>query len=88
MQISRENKRLALYFISSRSLEIIYLLQLCKNNWIRRIVGVKSAEIRRMKDLSEEVGTKACIFGKTVDSQVKWAEHMGRMKEQRLPKNN
>ena len=50
------------------------------------MVGVKSAEIRRMKDLSEEVGTKACIFGKTIESQVKWAVHMVRMKDQRLPK--
>ena len=35
-------------------------LQVCENNWIRRIVGVKRVEGRRMKDLREEVGTKGC----------------------------
>ena len=28
-----------------------------------------------MKDLREEVGTKACIAGKIVKSRMKWAEH-------------
>ena len=88
MQVSCENKGFALHSILNRMIEITYLLQVCKNNWIRRIVGVKTAE-RRMKELSEEVRTKACIFGKTVESQVKWAVlHMVRMKDQRLPKNN
>ena len=36
-------------------------LQVCENNWIRRIAGVKRVERRRMKDLREDVGTKACI---------------------------
>ena len=30
---------------------------------------------RRMKDLREEVGTKACIVGKIVKSRVKRAGH-------------
>ena len=34
-------------------------LQVCGNNWIRRIAGVRRVERRRMKDLREEVGTKA-----------------------------
>ena len=34
-------------------------LQVCENNWIRRIAGVERVERRRMKDLREEVGTKA-----------------------------
>ena len=33
-----------------------------------------------MKDLREEVGTKACIIGKIVKSRMKWAGHMVRMK--------
>ena len=41
-------------------------LQVCENNWIRRIAGVRRVERRRMKDLREEVGTKACIVGKIV----------------------
>ena len=61
-------------------------LQVCENNWIRRISGVKRVERRRMKDLTEEVGTKASIVGKIVKSRVKWAGHMVRMKDDKLPK--
>ena len=35
-----------------------------------------------MKDLSEEVGTEACIIGKIVKSCVKWGGHMVRMKDE------
>ena len=59
-------------------------LQVCENNWIRKIV--KRVERRRMKDLREEVGTKACIVGKIVKSRMKWAGHMVRMKDDKLPK--
>ena len=61
-------------------------LQVCENNWIRKITGVRRVEGRRMKDLREEVGTKACIVGKIVKSRMKWAGHMVRMKEDKLPK--
>ena len=46
-------------------------LQVCENNWIRRIAGVKRVERRRMKDLREKVGTKVCIVGKIVKSRMK-----------------
>ena len=36
-------------------------LQICANNWIRRISGVVRVGRRIMKDLREEVETKACI---------------------------
>ena len=52
----------------------------CENNWIRRIAGVRRVERRRMKDLREEVGTKAC------KSRMKWAGHMVIMKDDKLPK--
>ena len=39
----------------------LYFYNICENNWIRRIAGVWSVERRIMKDLREEVGTKACI---------------------------
>ena len=39
-----------------------------------------------MKDLREEVGTKDCIVGKIVKSRMKWAGHMVRMKDDKLPK--
>ena len=61
-------------------------LQVCENNWIRRKAGVKRVERRRMKVLTEEVGTKACIVGKIVKSRMKLAGHMVRMKDDKLPK--
>ena len=60
-------------------------LQVYENNWTRRIAGVKRVERRRMKDVREEVGTKACIVGKIVKSRMKWAGHMVRMKYDKLP---
>ena len=42
---------------------------------------------RRMKDLREEVGTKACIVGKIVKSRMKWGGHMVRMNNDKLPKS-
>ena len=41
-----------------------------------------------MKDLRGEVGTKACIVGKIVKIRMKWAEHMVRMKYDKLPKRS
>ena len=61
-------------------------LQVCETNWIRKIAGVRRAERRRMKDLREEVGSKACIVGKIVKSRMKWAGHMVRMNDDKLPK--
>ena len=61
-------------------------LQVCENNYIRKIAGVRRVERRRMKDMREEVGTKACIVGRIVKSRMKWAGHMVRVKEDTLPK--
>ena len=33
-------------------------LQVCKNNWVRRIAGVKRIDERRMEEQREEVGVK------------------------------
>ena len=42
-----------------------------------------------MKDLREEVGTKACIVGQIVKkSRVKWAGDMVIMKDERLLKRS
>ena len=38
-----------------------------------------------MKDLREEVGTKACRVRKIVQTQIKWARQMVRMKEESSP---
>ena len=39
-----------------------------------------------MKDMREEVENKYCIVGKIVKSRMKWAGHMVRMKDDKLPK--
>ena len=38
-----------------------------------------------MKDLREGVRTKACVVGRIVKSRMKWAGHMVRMKDDKLP---
>ena len=55
---------------------------------IRIISGVRRVERRRMKDVREEVGTKPCIVGKIAKSRMKWAGHMVRMKDHKLPKRS
>ncbi len=62
-------------------------LQVYENNWIMRIAGVRRVERWRMKDLREEVGTKACIDGKIVKSRMKWAGHMVRMITEKIRKD-
>ena len=41
-----------------------------------------------MKNLSEKVGTEACIVGKIVKIRTKWAGHMVRMEDERLRKRS
>ena len=60
-------------------------LQVCENNWVRRIGGVKRVDRRRMDELREEVGIQKCLMGRLVKSQMKWAGHVEQMKEDRLP---
>ena len=40
-------------------------VQVCKN-WVRRIVGVKTVDERRMDELRVEVGVKGCFKKKLV----------------------
>ena len=61
-------------------------LQMCENNWVRRIAGVKRVDRRRMDELREEVGTQKCLMGRLVKSRLKWAGHVEQMKEDRLPR--
>ena len=63
-------------------------LQVCENNSIRRIAGEERVDRWRMKDLREEVGTKACLVGKIVKSRMTWAGHMVRMKDDKLAKRS
>ena len=41
-------------------------LQVCENNWVRRIAGVKRIDKRRMEELREEVGVKESLTRKLV----------------------
>ena len=61
--------------------------QVCENNWVRQIAGVKRVDRRRrMDELREEVGIQKCLMGRLVKSRLKWAGHVERMKEDRLPR--
>ena len=51
------------YGLETLALSELHQHKVCENNWIRRIAGVRRVERRGMKDLREEVGTKACIVG-------------------------
>ena len=61
-------------------------LQVCENNWVRRIGGVKRVDRRRMDELREEVGIHKCLMGRLVKNRLKLAGHVERMKEDRLPR--
>ena len=52
-------------------------LQVCENNWVRKIAGVTRADRRRMVELMEE---------RLVRSRLQWAGHVERMADDRLPK--
>ena len=56
-------------------------LQVCENDWIRRIAGVKIVERRIMKHLREEVGTKACIVGKIESDEMGWTHGQNERQE-------
>ena len=49
------------------------------------ITGVKRVNRRRMDEMREEVGIQKCLMGRLVKSRLKWAGHVERMKEDRLP---
>ena len=61
-------------------------VQICKNNLIRRIVGVKRADKRRMYELRVEVGVKESFKKKLVRSRLTWAGHVERMGDEKLAK--
>ena len=54
-------------------------LQVCDNNLVKRMAGVKKIDKRRMEELREEVGVKESLTRKLVRSQLKWAGHVERM---------
>ena len=47
-------------------------MQVCGNNWINRIMGVKREDKRRRDELRVEVGVKDSFKKKLVRSRLKW----------------
>ena len=61
-------------------------LQVCENNWIRRITRTKREDRRRMNVLRKEVGTQCSLTGKLVIRRMRWAGHLVRMDASKLAK--
>ena len=61
-------------------------VQVCENNWIRRIVAVNRVDKGRIDELTEEVGVKESFKKKLVRSRLKWAGHVERMGDEKLAK--
>ena len=58
-------------------------LQVCENNWVRRITRTKRVDRRRMNDLRKEVGMQCSLL---VRSRMRWAGHLVRMDASKLAK--
>ena len=58
-------------------------VQVCENKLVRRIVGAKRADNRRMDALRVEVGVKGRYKQKLVRSGLIWAVHLERMEDEK-----
>ena len=61
-------------------------LQVCENNWVRKIARVTRADRRRMVELREETDVQRSLTERLVRSNSQWAGHVERMADDRLPK--
>ena len=61
-------------------------LQVCENNWVRKIARVTRVDKRRMVELREETGVQRSLTERRVRSRLQWAGHLERMADDRLPK--
>ena len=66
--------------------ELQQRLQLCENNWVRKIARVTRADRRRMVELREETGVQRSLTERLVRSRLQWVGHVERMADDRLPK--
>ena len=66
--------------------ELQQRLQVCENNWVRKIARVTRADRRRMVELREETGVQRSLTERLVRSRLQWARHVERMADDRLPK--
>ena len=74
------------YLYGLQTVVIIEKLQVCENNWVRRIAGVKRIDRRRMEELREGAGVREILTKKLVMSRLMWAGHVERMEGVRLTK--
>ena len=61
-------------------------LQVCENNWVRKIARVTRADRRRMVELREETGVQRSLTERLARSSLQWAGHVERMADDKLPK--
>ena len=61
-------------------------MQVCENNWVRKIARVTRADRRRMVELREETGVQRSLTERLVRSRLQWTGHVEMMADDRLPK--
>ena len=54
-------------------------LQVCENNWVRKIASVTRADRRIMVELCEETGVQRSLTARLVRSRLQWAGHVEKM---------
>ena len=62
-------------------------LQVCENNWVRKIARVTRADRRRTVELWDETGVQRSLTERLVRSRLQWAGQVERMTDGRLPKS-
>ena len=63
-------------------------LQVCENNWVRRITKTKRVDRRRLSDLRKEVRMQCSLTGRLMKSRMRWTGHLVRMDVGKLEKES